>query len=182
MSADWKKKGEELKGHSEGESWLQRILVPMWRVVGLPGFKTLVGSSFAWCGLFVAWTLYSTGHPIVGGAAGARNWGRYGQEISWRRDGIPEGAVIHVNHSGDCRSGKNNHVGLSQGDCAPADLAKDGAVVPIFGGNQSNQVKVSSFSVREICEVRWPPDVPLPPPVTVSRGCAGKPAANESTR
>ena len=177
----WLDKAKENEGKKETDSSFNRWLSGFWRIVGLPHYKTIIGSSFAWCGLFVAASLYNVNMPWQKNGAGAKNWAKYGQEIEWRKVGIPRGAILHINHKGDCKSGSNNHVGFSDGDCAAADLLKKGATINIYGGNQSNTAKVSAFGAYEICEARWPDGVPLPEPVVKSVGCSGKPGG-ESTR
>jgi hypothetical protein len=64
---------------------------------------------------------------------------------------------------------------FADGACSAEDLLKPGAVVPGFGGNQGDAVNRSNFPANDICEVRWPSEVPLPGPVLESSGCAGKP-------
>lgn len=173
-------------GKSEYNSAFNAYLSKFWGKVGLPGYKTIVGTSFAWCALFVAAMNTETGLKIVtSGGAAARNWGSngaYGQVIDWKKDGIPRGAVIHINHNANCSSSASNHVGFSDGDCTVADLTRAGATLPIFGGNQADAVKRSNFKVSTICEVRWPSEVPKPGPVVKSFNCLKVEASNESTR
>lgn len=168
-------------GKSEYDKSWSDWLSKFWGKVGLPGWKTIVGTSAAWCGLFVAAMNLETGQKIISGAAGARNWAKYGVEVDWKKNGIPRGAVIHINHASNCSSGSGNHVMFADGDCSAADMAKPGATVPGFGGNQADQVKRSNFPANDICEVRWPSEIPLPGPVSESSNCAGKPD-KDSTR
>lgn len=177
----WLEKAKESEGRKENEATFSRWLSGFWRIVGLPHYKTIVGASFAWCGLFVAASLYNVNMPWQKNGAGARNWAKYGQEIEWRKVGVPRGAIVHINHKANCSSGSSNHVAFSDGDCAAADLLKPGATINLFGGNQGNTAKVSGFGAREICAVRWPPGVDLPAPVTKSSGCSGK-STGGSTR
>jgi hypothetical protein len=83
-------------GKSEHDKTWSDWLSKFWPKVGLPGYKTIVGTSFAWCGLFVAAMNTQVGQKIVSGAAGAKNWARYGVEVDWKKNGIPKGAVIHI--------------------------------------------------------------------------------------
>lgn len=179
---EWMKKAAEQKGKSEHDPNFSKEMSKNWKLVGLSGYKTIKGSAYAWCGLFVASCLAAAGISYQKNGAGARNWKAYGQEINWKMDGIPQGAIIHINHAHDCSSGKSNHVAFANGDCAPADLNKPGAVIDLIGGNQGDKVKVSTFSVKEICEVRWPKEKALPGRIMKSINCAYGKTGSESTR
>lgn len=151
-----------------------------WKKVGLPGYKTIIGTSFAWCGLFIAAMNSETGLEIVKGAAGAKNWAKSGVAIDWKVNGIPRGAVMHIDHDGDCKGG-GNHVTFADGDCTVEDIAKL-KQVPGFGGNQGNTVKRSMYPTRDICAVRWPAEIAKPGKITKSVNCAGAGSTGESTR
>lgn len=179
-SDKWMKEVERHKGQKETNEGFKKYLSGFWKIVGLPGYKTIVGTSFAWCGLFVAATLYNVDMPWQKNGAGAKNWAKYGVAIDYKKDGIPRGAILHIDHQKDCKGG-GNHVGFANGDCAPADLSPS-KTIDILGGNQSNQVKVSTFSVGEICAVRWPPGEMTPPKIAVSKNCTSKKASGETTR
>lgn len=167
-------------GKTETDSSFNKWLSGFWPKAGLPSYKTIIGTSFAWCGLFVLAMNSEVGQKWASGAAGAKNWAKYGVAIDWKKNGIPRGAIMHLNHN-SCGSGSGNHVTFADGDCTAADLAKPGATVPGFGGNQGNTVKRSNYAVKEVCAVRWPSEVPLPGPVTKSINCSGQ-SSEESTR
>lgn len=152
-----------------------------WPKAGLPGYKTIIGSSFAWCGLFILAMNSDVGQKWVSGAAGAKNWAKYGVEIDYKKNGAPRGAVVHINHN-KCGSGSGNHVAFLDGDCTAHDLTRSGGTVALWGGNQGNKVKRSVYSNREVCAVRWPAELPLPGPVTKSVDCTGEKPSGESTR
>ena len=168
-------------GKTEFMAAFRSFLVPFWSKVGLPGYKTLIGTSFAWCGLFIAAMNTETGLSIVKGAAGARNWAKSGVAIDWRANGIPRGAVMHINGNGNCSSGSGNHVTFADGDCTVEDLARL-KQVPGYGGNQGNAVKRSMYPVKNVCAVRWPAEIEKPGPVLQSFNCAGGGSSGESTR
>ena len=168
-------------GKSEYDSTFNKYLSAFWPKAGLSGYKTIIGSSFAWCGLFILAMNSEVGLKYISGAAGARNWAKYGQAIDWKKNGIPRGAVLHINGNTDCSSGSGNHVTFADADCTPADLLKSGAVVPGFGGNQSNTVKRSIYPVKNLCAVRWPAEIPLPQAITVSSDCNGS-TTGDSTK
>lgn len=175
---------EEAKKHegkSEFDSKFNSYLSGFWKRVGLPNFKTIIGTSFAWCGLFVAAMNIEAGQEFLTKGARAREWAKYGVEIDWKKDGIPRGAVIHINGAGKCSSSEANHVTFADGDCTPEDLAKPGAAFSGFGGNQSNRVKRSIYPVKNLCAVRWPSEIEKPGKITKSVDCTGTPS-NESTR
>jgi hypothetical protein len=168
-------------GKTEFNTTFNKWLSGFWRIVGLPNYKTIIGTTFAWCGLFIAAMNSEVGQQWISNGAGARNWANYGQAIDWKRDGIPQGAVVHIN-SKSCSSGSGNHVTFADGACTPEYLASRGAVVPGLGGNQSSMVKRSMYSASKVCAVRWPPELPLPPSVTRNVSCGSGNDSNESTR
>ena len=168
-------------GKKETGSAFNKWLSGFWKIVGLPNYKTIIGASFAWCGLFIAVMNSEVGQEWIKNGAGARNWAKYGQEVNWKRDGIPQGAVVHVN-SKSCSSGSGNHVTFADGACTAEYLATKGAVVPGLGGNQGNSVKRSYYSAEKVCAVRWPKELPLPPSVKVNVSCGSGSASSESTR
>lgn len=202
------KKAKTYEGKGEHDKGFVAWLGGRWRqLTGLNwNGRGIIGASLAWCGLFFAAMHTDTGLSVIKGAAGAANWRKAGVEIVWVRDGIPQGAEVAINHNGNC-GGSGNHITWADGDCAPQDLIEmikgaDGvwkpvkgtatpekikpkngnAVFPGYGGNQGNMVKRSMYGVREICAVRWPHELKMPPPVTKSIGCSGVNQGKESTR
>jgi peptidoglycan hydrolase-like protein with peptidoglycan-binding domain len=169
-------------GKKETDPAFNKYLSGFWKIVGLPNYKTIVGASFAWCALFIAAMNSEVGIQYMSkyGAA-ARTWAKYGQAIDWKTNGIPEGAVIHIN-SKSCGAGSGNHVTFAGGSCTPEYLRTKGAVVPGMGGNQSNMVKVSYYSATKVCAVRWPAEIELPKRVTQNVNCGGGSDKGESTR
>ncbi len=172
---------KKYEGQGEKNKGFIAFMSGFWAKAGLPGYKTIVGSAFAWCGLFVLAMNTQVGQKVITGAAGAKNWSKYGVEIDYKHNGAPKGAVVHINHKGNCNSWSNNHVAFLDADCTAEDLTKSGGVIPLYGGNQSDKVKRSIFSNREICEVRWPMEVEPPGKITESVGCNGG-SGNESTK
>lgn len=170
-------------GKTEYDSAFNKYLSGFWAMVGLPSYKTIIGTTFAWCGLFIAAMNSETGLKIVGGAAGAVSWAKYGQEIDFKKDGIPRGAVLRINNNGDCSSGwAGNHVTFADGDCTVEDLKATNATVPGFGGNQADSVKRSNYPVKNVCNARWPAEIQKPGPITKSFNCQKVEAKEESTR
>lgn len=168
-------------GKKETDSAFNKFLSQFWGKVGLPGYKTIIGTSFAWCGLFIAAMNSEVGQSWIKNGAGARNWAKYGQEINWKVDGIPESAVVHINHT-SCSSGSGNHVTFAGGSCTSDYLKQSGAVMPGLGGNQGNTVKVSFYPAKSICAVRWPSELPKPLAVKQNVNCGSGKSSKESTR
>lgn len=168
-------------GKSEKDKGFVAFMSGFWKKLGL-NFKTIIGSSFAWCGLFIFAMNTQVGQKAISGAAGARNWAKYGVEIEYKTNGAPKGAVVHINHKGDCSNSKNNHVAFLDGDCTAEEMTKKDGYIPLYGGNQSDKVKRSMFGTFEICEVRWPTELELPGKITESVDCGGKAGGKESTR
>lgn len=177
----WFLYAKTFSGKKETDSKFAAFMIPFWKKLFGRSIGT-IGAGGAWCGLAVAVALAGAGYDWQKNGEMARNWKNYGQEINWKQDGIPQGAVVQVNHSFNCSSGSNNHVSMANGDCSPADLAKSGATIDLYGGNQGNTWKVSTYSVREICAVRWPKEESKPSKIDKSNGCSSGSRDNESTR
>lgn len=176
----WYDAAKKYDGVSENNSKFAAIMVPLWKKLFNRNLNSI--SKYAWCGLGMAAALYWSGFSWQDVGEMARNWGKYGQAIEWKTDGIPKGAIVWVNHSYDCKSSKSNHVAQADGDCTAADLLKSGAKINLYGANQSNQWKVSSFPVKEICAVRWPKDYPVRGKITKSINCSGNSTGAGTTR
>lgn len=168
-------------GKSESNAAFVAWLSKYWPKTGL-NYKTIIGSSFAWCALFVVAVQSDTGQKYIASAS-AKAQAKTGLEIVYKTNGIPRGAIVHLNHSGNCSSGSNNHVTFADGDCTPAEVNKAGSTFAGFGGNQGNAVKRSIYKTSTICAVRWPAEVPKPGLITKSVNCTGTaPTTPESTR
>lgn len=181
--APWFWEVKKFEGKKETDPKFQAHMNQYWKATGLPSFKGLVGSARAWCGIFAAMGLIVVGLNVPKDAFRAISWDKNGQAINWRVNGFPQGAFVRINGSGNCESAADNHITMSNGDCAAADLLKSGATFSGFGGNQGNQAKVSSYPVKNICSVTWPSGEALPGKIIKSVNCSnGKTADNESTR
>lgn len=178
----WNKKAKEQSGKTEKDKGLTLLLGPLWMKLYGINYKDLVGSSHAWCGLAMGACLMWGGMKWQPGGASAKAWGKYGVAIDWKTNGIPRGAIIHINHGFDCNSSKYNHVAQADGDCTSSDLLKAGAKINLYGGNQSDTWKVSTFAVKEICEVRWPADYEFPPKILKSVKCSYDTKENDKTQ
>ena len=173
-------------GKKEQDSKFNAWLSAFWPKVGLKNYKTIVGSSFAWCALFFFAMNSETGQDVIA-SAGAKKIGQSGYEINWKQDGIPQGAGVWKNSS-SCSSGSGNHITWADGDCTPEELAKPKATWAGFGGNQADAVKRSIYCAKGdcgsskdvICRVFWH-EKNLPPKVAKSKNCTGTPS-QESTR
>lgn len=96
--------------------------------------------SVPWCSSFVNWCMKQAGIQGSGSAA-ARSWLTWGRKL----DG-PQNGCIAVLRRGN--SPTNGHVAFYVGDA--------GASIKLLGGNQSDQVKISSFPKSMLLSYRWP--------------------------
>lgn len=181
------KEAKKHLGKKEYDSKFQAFLVPFWAKVGLPKYKTLVGSSFAWCALFFFAMNSQVGQNVIS-SAGAKKIGQSGYAIDWKTNGIPQGAGVWKNSS-SCSSGSGNHITWADGDCSASDLMKPGATWAGLGGNQNNAVQRSIYCAKGdcgskrdvICRVFWHKKE-LPGPIQKSVNCTGESSGSESTR
>ena len=99
--------------------------------------------SVPWCSSFVCWVMEKSGHASTRSAR-ARSWEEWGNAIE------PfEGAIVVLwRGSPTARTG---HVGFYMGD-DPKDERK----ILILGGNQSDEVNISSYSKDRVLSYRWP--------------------------
>lgn len=196
-SPPWYVAGLKWKGKKETDPELKKHLVPFWKRIGLR-IDTLSGSAAAWCGLAAASTLLVVGLSVPQNSFRAKDWDNFGVAVNYQENGIPQGAFVRLNHGGDCKSTKGNHVSQANGDCAPGDIVemkkdvngvyqstgkfKKGATIDLLGGNQADTWKVTTYSVTEICAVRWPAEHSPPPKITKSINCTSGKSGSESTR
>jgi uncharacterized protein (TIGR02594 family) len=96
--------------------------------------------SVAWCSSFVNWCMKQAGVTGTGSAA-ARSWLNWGVKLDAPRNGC-----VVVLRRGD--NPNNGHVAFFVGD--------GGGSIRLLGGNQSDQVKVSSFPITMVLSYRWP--------------------------
>lgn len=161
----WLIVARSMLGSKETDTKFAREMIPFWKKLFNRNIGAIAGNEVAWCGLFVGRCLYEAGLPVQKKGEMAGNWRSYGVPIDWRKNGIPQGAIIHINHNHSCEIGnKGNHVTFAATNYTTHDLEVTGYFAAL-GGNQGNKVCVASYSIKEICEVRWPKEVPLPSPV-----------------
>lgn len=99
-----------------------------------------------WCSSFVNWVLKQAGHRGTGSAA-AISWARYGQAVSGLKT-ARSGDIVVLHRRGG--GANDNHVGFL--------VATGAGGVRLLGGNQGNQVKESTYPLRqwEVVAVRRP--------------------------
>lgn len=144
-----------------------------WPLVGLPQFKTVIGSSHAWCGLACATALHSGGLPYPKGAAGAANWEGFGDPCDFIC-----GAFLPLRHAG---GGRHITVFLYW-----ADQSKK--LAACLGGNQGDAYKISTYNLsgnasghdQVMSGPRWPTGYPKTGYSWARGGASG--GAGESTR
>lgn len=180
-SPPWYTYALKFKGKKETDPEFAKFMVPKWKMLGL-SLKTISANYAAWCGLAMAVALGGVGLDYQKNGALAKNWEKFGIEVNWKAYGVPQGAIVRINHSGDCKSAKSNHVAQANGDCTAAELNAPGAYIDLYGGNQGNSWKVSSFPAKHICNVRWPKDYKKPGPIAFSHNCSKRNNKGESTR
>ena len=100
-----------------------------------------------WCAVFVGWVLRQSGEMNTrsAGAMSYRNWGR---EVTPECGPFTRRGAIAVFRRSDGTSTDPGHVGFYVG--------RRGRRILVLGGNQSERVKVSSFSVNKLVGYRWP--------------------------
>lgn len=109
-----------------------------WPLVGLPQFRTVIGSDHAWCGMSLATALHSCDYSIPYSAAWAPVWDHYGTKIDWKKNGIPLAAIVRIRHVGG-----GAHVTTADRTHAPGETILDA-----LGGNQQDAIRVSRFDIR----------------------------------
>lgn len=131
FGAPWIGSFIHLLGRSETDSQLNAELVPEWKNLGLPGFKTLAGNDHAWCALFGNASYRKQGIKGSGSAAAAkvRNWGA--ECPYWF------GASLGINHA----SGGDHETFFLYW----VDQAKK--LAACYGGNQSNKLSVAQYNL-----------------------------------
>lgn len=183
----WYDEAKKYSGKKETDPAFNSFMSGFWAKIGLPNFKTIIGSAAAWCGLAMSVALIGVGADFAKNGFRAKAWDTYGHEVVWRTNGVPKGAMVRINHSNpiNCASASDNHIAQAEGDCTAEDLLKADASIDLYGGNQGNTWKVSTYKASQICAVRWPKDVkdfPLPGKVLKSVKCSSKAPTGESTR
>lgn len=198
VDPEWLANAKKYKGENEGGSVLSKIAKKFWKLAGL-NYDTFKGNARAWCAVAIIIGAVGGGGTVTYQyvqSAGARTQGKGGIEINWKRDGLPRGARIWLNHNADCNAGSGNHITVMDGECAAEDIVKNGkvdkeATFPGYGGNQGNEFNTSWYPVYHICRASWPSykeengvRTPLTPPgpVLKSNGCNGRKATGGSTQ
>ena len=104
----------------------------------------------AWCSSFVNWCLKQVGIAGTNNAAAA-SWAHWGKQLDEPR----YGAIIQLHHAS---RGHDGRTGSSSGNHVAFFLKSDGSHVELLGGNQSDSVKISRFSLAtyHIAAIRWP--------------------------
>lgn len=175
----WITIAKSMIGQKETDTKFAASMVPFWKKLFGRSLKAIAGNSNAWCGLFVARCLYDAGLSWQKNGELAGNWRSYGVSIDWQKVGIPKGAIIHINHNGNCKIGSSgNHVTFAATDHSAHDLTERVSTFYGLGGNQSNRVSIAAYSTKEICEVRWPKEYPIPAPVTKSKPVSAESAGS----
>jgi len=106
-----------------------------------------------WCSSFVNWCIYQAG--LIGtNSAAAKSWLNWGRAIT-----VPEeGCICIVRQK---KSGADASTGSASGYHVAFWLKEESNRVFLLGGNQGDQVKISSFGLAgyEICGYRLPGEI-----------------------
>ncbi len=98
-----------------------------------------------WCSSFANWCIQSAG--IKGTrSARARSWLKWGEPLEEPREGC---IVVFARPKAGPKAG---HVGFYAGP--------SGDRIRVLGGNQSNSVKISRYSRKQLLGFRWPRSIP----------------------
>jgi uncharacterized protein (TIGR02594 family) len=149
MKAPWMIVAKALEGEAEiaGKAANPRI-VEMFRVAGVPDEPAFRSDETAWCAAFTNACLRCAGYQGTQSAL-ASSFATFGTDLG--RTPQP-GCVVLFKPMAEGASG---HVAFF--------VADDGDSIKVLGGNQSNQVKVTSFSKNKWRAYRWPSQpAPLP--------------------
>jgi len=104
-----------------------------------------------WCASFVNWVLLQAGYAVINSAR-ARDWLAWGTAIDTPR----EGAVTVLRRKEG--AGHDRATGSSSGWHVAFFVSGDDTHVRLLGGNQSNQVKYSTYALDryDVRGYRWP--------------------------
>lgn len=168
MNTPWGDAAKKMEGSKETDPKVQAIMVPLWKKIYNRSLSSIV--AFAWCGLGMGAAFFWSGLPVQPKGEMAANWSLYGVAVDYKVMGVPKTAIVRLNHNGDCSlKSSGNHVTTANGSCAPQDfmeksIKKDGSVeyvlkknatIDLYGANQGNEWKVTTYKMSEICDVRW---------------------------
>ncbi len=122
------------------------------RIVEYHSTTTLAAKTdeVAWCASFVNWCLEQAGIRGIRSARAA-DWGRFGTALSEPR----YGCIVHIHRT---PRGVDGATGSSSGNHVAFYVGQTATHIQLLGGNQGNQVKVSSFPLRQytVKAMRWP--------------------------
>lgn len=93
FGAPWVGVRVDLLGRDETDAELSAWLVPEWKNVGLPGFKSLISSSRAWCSILATKKFREVGIKSTN-SAGASSWSKWGNQCPYWF-----GAVLPISHN-----------------------------------------------------------------------------------
>jgi uncharacterized protein (TIGR02594 family) len=105
-----------------------------------------------WCGAFAAHCLKKSGSDAVAAtvprnAQRAANWNGWGSRLPVEPGKVPQGAVVVLSPSEG--TGSSGHVGFF------VQFTDDNKKVELLGGNQSDKLNRTKFSVSKIVHIGW---------------------------
>jgi uncharacterized protein (TIGR02594 family) len=109
--------------------------------------------STPWCGAFVAWCLLqsqsATAKDLPKGPARAANWVNFGRPVSLPLDPADNSAIGAIVVLSPQAEGSSGHVGILTGFNGTSR-------VDLLGGNEHDEVRVSSYATDDIRAALWP--------------------------
>lgn len=102
-----------------------------------------------WCATFQNWALAMAGLPTTGSAM-AKSFLKYGTALS----GPVSGALAVFNRGAP--SSPSGHIGTVLNFNLAAGTMR------IINGNASDEVRISTYRIKDAIAFRWPPGIPLP--------------------
>jgi uncharacterized protein (TIGR02594 family) len=128
-----------LKAASDGGQWKESrsnpTIINAYKEVGAPQ----PSDSVAWCAAFVGYTLKTSGLPYLKGNLSSLTYSSYGTSININdRSQWKQWDIVVFKNSNPSKSGQG-HVGFLYGASA------DGNSITLFGGNQGDNLKFSTF-------------------------------------
>jgi uncharacterized protein (TIGR02594 family) len=106
----------------------------------------------AWCASFVNWSLIQAGKKGCNSAA-AIAWNDWGQELKQPREG-----AITIIQDKEKKKAFDASIGTSSGNHVSFFVRQTSSHIMLFGGNQSRQVKESTYALERwnVLGYRWP--------------------------
>jgi uncharacterized protein (TIGR02594 family) len=140
-------KAEEAKGIKEGDAAGDAEILKYFQSIN---FRTNT-SKTPWCAAFVSFCMKTSGNQVAAGSvpktdpALAATWKGWGNPLPINASDTPQGSVVVLSPTED--QDGSGHVGFF--------VKGDAKTITLLGGNQSNEVKESSYARSRVAAIRW---------------------------